>query len=62
LKLEHDFNDDLTLSNTATYSHSKADYMYTNPDDSKGNIYKGKVWRRATQPFVTPMHLQINFL
>lgn len=49
LKLEHDFNDDLTVSNTATYSHSKASYMYTNPDDSKSNIYKGKVYRRATQ-------------
>ncbi len=49
LKLEHDFNDDLTLSNTTTYSHSEADYIYTNPDDSKGNIYNGKVYRRATQ-------------
>ncbi|MFV5369991.1 TonB-dependent siderophore receptor [Acinetobacter junii] len=49
LKLEHDFNDDLTLSNTASYSLSKADYINTNPDDSKGNIYSDKVWRRATQ-------------
>lgn len=49
LKLEHDFNDDLTVTNTTTYSRSKADYMYTNPDDSKGNIYNGKVYRRATQ-------------
>ncbi len=49
LKLEHDFNDDLTVTNTTTYSRSKADYIYTNPDDSKGNIYNGKVYRRATQ-------------
>ncbi|MFZ0022329.1 TonB-dependent receptor, partial [Acinetobacter sp.] len=49
LKLEHDFHDDLTVSNTATFSHSEADYIYTNPDDSKGNIYNGKVYRRATQ-------------
>ena len=49
LKLEHDFNDDLTLSNTASYSRSKADYIYTNPDDSKSNIYKNQVWRRVTQ-------------
>lgn len=49
LKLEHDFNNDLTVTNTTTYSRSKADYIYTNPDDSKGNIYNGKVYRRATQ-------------
>ncbi len=49
LKLEHDFNDDLTVTNTTTYSRSKADYIFTNPDDSKGNIYNGKVYRRATQ-------------
>lgn len=49
MKLEHDFNDDLTLSNTASYSRSKADYIYTNPDDSKSNIYKNQVWRRVTQ-------------
>lgn len=49
LKLEHDLNDDLTVTNISTYSLSKADYIYTNPDDSKGNIYDGKVYRRATQ-------------
>ena len=47
-KLEHDFNDNLTLSNTATYTKSKADYVYTNADDSKGNIAKyGTISRRA---------------
>ncbi|MCJ8161048.1 TonB-dependent receptor [Acinetobacter zhairhuonensis] len=49
LKLEHDLSDDLTVTNISTYSLSKADYIYTNPDDSKGNIYDGKVYRRATQ-------------
>ena len=37
-KLEHDFNDNLTLSNTASYTKSKSDYVYTNADDSKGNV------------------------
>ncbi len=37
-KLEHDFNENLTLSNIATYNKSKSDYIYTNADDSKGNI------------------------
>ena len=46
-KLEHDFNADLTLSNIATYNKSKSDYVYTNADDSKGNIYRGTVARRA---------------
>ncbi|RYY80134.1 MAG: TonB-dependent siderophore receptor [Moraxellaceae bacterium] len=46
LKLEHDFNDNLTLSNTASYNYSKADYISSMPDDSQGNIYNGEVWRR----------------
>ncbi|MDX6038254.1 TonB-dependent siderophore receptor, partial [Acinetobacter baumannii] len=46
-KLEHDFNENLTLSNIATYNKSKSDYVYTNADDSKGNIYRGTVARRA---------------
>ncbi|WP_326518610.1 TonB-dependent receptor [Acinetobacter sp. CAAS 2-6] len=41
LKLEHDLTDDLTITNTAVYSNSKNDYLWTNPDDSKNNIYTG---------------------
>ncbi|MDR9778084.1 TonB-dependent receptor, partial [Rhizobium hidalgonense] len=40
--------------NTAVYSNSKNDYLWTNPDDSAGNFYNkttgalnGNVWRRA---------------
>ncbi len=48
IKLEHDLTDNLTLSNTAVYNKSKNDYLWTNPDDSKGNIYKnGNVWARV---------------
>ena len=48
LKLEHDLNDNLTLSNTAVFSRSKNDYLWTNPDDSRGNfILNGNVWARA---------------
>lgn len=55
LKLEHDLTDDLTLSNLTTYSQSKNDYVWTQPDDSQGNFIdattgqlkdKG-IWRRA---------------
>ncbi|MFW1666092.1 TonB-dependent receptor [Acinetobacter ursingii] len=44
-KLEHDFNDNLTLSNVINYTKSKTDYIYTNADDSKGNVANGYVWR-----------------
>src|SRR5690606_17964587 len=48
LKLEHDLNNNLTLSNTAVFNRSKNDYLWTNPDDSRGNfILNGNVWARA---------------
>ena len=54
IKLEHDLTDDLTISNTTVYNKSKNDYLWTNPDDSKGNIYDkttgaltGNVWARV---------------
>ena len=54
IKLEHDLTDNLTITNTAVYNKSKNDYLWTNPDDSKGNIYDkttgtltGNVWARA---------------
>ncbi|MEZ2902380.1 TonB-dependent receptor [Acinetobacter terrestris] len=48
IKLEHDLTDNLTISNTAVYGNSKNDYLWTNPDDSQGNIYKnGNVWARV---------------
>lgn len=48
IKLEHDLTDNLTVANTAVYSRSKNDYLWTQPDDSKGNVAKdpGQVWRR----------------
>ncbi len=42
VKVEHDLTDNLTLSNTAVYSKSKNDYLWTQPDDSKGNIATGR--------------------
>ena len=54
IKLEHDLTENLTLSNTAVYTQSKNDYLWTNPDDSKGNFYNkttgeltGNVWARV---------------
>ena len=58
LRVEHDFGR-LTLRNTARYSHSDQSYIYTQPDDTQGNVYGttatntganltsgGLVWRR----------------
>jgi catecholate siderophore receptor len=54
IKLEHDLTDNLTISNVATYSNSKNDYVWTQPDDSAGNFISATgelkdtgVWRRA---------------
>ncbi|MEQ1343907.1 TonB-dependent receptor [Acinetobacter seifertii] len=52
-KLEQDLGDDLTLSNTMSYTKSKSDYIYTNADDSKGNVTKnGTISRRALSRIV----------
>jgi catecholate siderophore receptor len=47
IKIEHDLNDDLTVSNSFRMSRSTLDYVVTNPDDSKGNVAKGSVYRGA---------------
>ena len=43
---EHDFTDTLHLKNTTRYGQSHMDYVWTPPDDSKGNVPNGYVWRR----------------
>lgn len=45
-RFEHTFSHDLHLRNTTRYAESAQDFIYTQPDDSKGNIYYGLVWRR----------------
>nr|WP_226952592.1 TonB-dependent siderophore receptor [Mesopusillimonas faecipullorum] len=47
LGVEHDFNDNLTLRNTTRYTHADQKYVWTQPDDSQGNVANGLVWRRA---------------
>ncbi|KAF1052713.1 MAG: putative TonB-dependent receptor BfrD [Stenotrophomonas maltophilia] len=46
-RLEHDLNDDLTLSNTFRMVRTTLDFIATNPDDSKGNVANGYVYRSA---------------
>lgn len=45
--IEHDLTDALTLKNTLRHGSSMQDYILTQPDDSKGNVNNGTVWRRA---------------
>lgn len=44
--IEHDFSDKLTLRNTSRYTYSDQEYVWTQPDDSQGNVLNGRVWRR----------------
>ena len=44
---EHDFSDRLTLRNSSRYTYSDQEYVWTQPDDSQGNVLNGRVWRRA---------------
>lgn len=45
--VEHKFTDTNKLRNSLRYSKSKQDYVWTQPDDSKGNVINGYVWRRG---------------
>lgn len=45
IKLEHDLNDNLTLSNNFRAARTTLDYVVSNPDDSKGNVSEGLVYR-----------------
>ena len=54
LNLQHDFDNGFRLTNITSYSRSKNDYVWTNPDDSKGNFINpktgnvdGSIWRRT---------------
>ncbi|WP_374439960.1 TonB-dependent receptor [Pseudomonas panipatensis] len=45
--IEHDLNDALTLSNSFRMVRTTLDYIVSNPDDSKGNVANGYVYRSA---------------
>jgi catecholate siderophore receptor len=57
LRFEHDLSSTITIRNNMRFSRSTQDYIYTQPDDSQGNVYGtnvaatatagGLVWRRA---------------
>ncbi|CAM5189181.1 Ferrichrome-iron receptor OS=Castellaniella defragrans (strain DSM / CCUG 39792 / 65Phen) OX=1437824 GN=BN940_05081 PE=3 SV=1 [Castellaniella denitrificans] len=41
------FTDHLTLRNRTRYTRGTQRYVWTQPDDSQGNVNKGMVWRRT---------------
>jgi len=46
--LRHEFSKAAVLRNVTRYGRSQNDYVWTQPDDSKGNtVLYGTVWRRA---------------
>ena len=48
LDLRHEFGRSMVLRNVTRYGKSQNDYVWTQPDDSKGNtLLYGTVWRRA---------------
>lgn len=47
ISIDHDFSDRLSVSNKTRYTYSSQKYVYTQPDDSQGNVLNGRVWRRA---------------
>ncbi|HZV09644.1 MAG TPA: TonB-dependent receptor, partial [Novosphingobium sp.] len=51
-RFEHHFDSGLLLRNTARYSHTTQEYLWTQPDDSKGNVASyGTVSRRANSRY-----------
>lgn len=46
VQIEHDLGETLRLRNVTRVAHNTMDYIWTQPDDSQGNIAKGLVWRR----------------
>jgi catecholate siderophore receptor len=50
IDVKHEFSPVMSLRNVTRYGKTKNDYIYTQPDDSKGNVVLyGTLWRRANQ-------------
>ena len=56
IRASHEFANGMTIRNTSRYGHAEQNYIWTQPDDSQGNVYGtnpaapgtagGYVWRR----------------
>lgn len=45
-RYEHSFGHDLHLRNTTRYAETRQGYIWSQPDDSKGNLYYGYIYAR----------------
>lgn len=65
--IQHDFSDRLRLRNVTRYTRATMDFAATNPDDSKGNVANGLVYRAlksgyfATKTFTNQTDLSGEF-
>lgn len=50
-RFEHRFDGGITLRNTSRYGASRQGYVWTQPDDSQGNVVNGQVWRRVNSRY-----------
>lgn len=55
---EHKFSATNKVRNTLRWSGSEQDYIWTQPDDSQGNVANGKVWRRFNSRYSKTYTLQ----
>jgi catecholate siderophore receptor len=46
LQVEHDITPEMKFRNITRFTKSTMDYIWTQPDDSQGNVARGLVWRR----------------
>ncbi|TCM36076.1 TonB-dependent receptor [Novosphingobium sp. ST904] len=52
VRAQHEFGNGFTLRNTTRYGESSQGYVWTQPDDSQGNVANsGKVWRRVNSRY-----------
>lgn len=61
IKIEHDLTPNLLFSNTTVYGRSTNDYVVTNPDDSKGNVANGFVYRGVKSRYSVTDNLATQF-
>lgn len=60
LRVVHEFGDDWTLTNTTRYGRTANDYIWTNPDDSVGNLLTNGYVYRAAKSRVTATKTAAN--
>ncbi|GAB7547991.1 TonB-dependent receptor [Cupriavidus sp. 8B] len=53
IRFEHDFSPALKFRNQTRIARTSQDYIWTQPDDSQGNLYYGMIWRRANTRVAT---------